>query len=83
MPQLRGYEDEQGHRPCAAWLDGLDSPPAAKAMIVLTRIERGNFSNVKGVGAGVYECRIDFGPGYRGSPETLDGLQTQEKLETQ
>ena len=31
----------------------------------LTRIEQGNFSNVKGVGAGVFECRIDFGPGYR------------------
>ena len=25
----------------------------------------GNLSNVKGVGAGVFECRIDFGPGYR------------------
>src|ERR1039457_401328 len=25
----------------------------------------GNFSNAKGVGAGVYECRIDFGTGYR------------------
>jgi putative addiction module killer protein len=31
----------------------------------LTRIEQGNLSNVKGVGAGVFECRIDFGPGYR------------------
>ena len=29
------------------------------------RIEHGNFSTTKGVGAGVYECRIDFGPGYR------------------
>lgn len=28
-------------------------------------MELGNFSNVKGVGAGVYECRVDFGPGYR------------------
>jgi putative addiction module killer protein len=25
----------------------------------------GNLSNVKGVGSGVYECRIDFGPRYR------------------
>ena len=28
-------------------------------------MEQGNFSNVKGVGAGVYDYRIDFGPGYR------------------
>ncbi len=31
----------------------------------LARVEQGNFSNVKGVGAGVFEYRIDFGPGYR------------------
>jgi putative addiction module killer protein len=28
-------------------------------------LAHGNFSNVKGVGAGVFECRIDFGPGLR------------------
>ena len=33
--------------------------------IAVIRLELGNFSNAKGVGAGVFECRIDFGPGYR------------------
>ena len=28
-------------------------------------MEQGNLSNVKGVGAGVFEYRVDFGPGYR------------------
>lgn len=31
----------------------------------LTRIERGDLSNTKGVGKGVLEYKIDFGPGYR------------------
>lgn len=39
--------------------------PAAKVATALTRLAGGNFSNVKGVGAGVFEYRIDFGPGYR------------------
>jgi putative addiction module killer protein len=28
-------------------------------------MEQGNFSNAKGVGEGVLEYKIDFGPGYR------------------
>lgn len=31
----------------------------------LYRLEMGNFSNVKGVGGGVFERKVDFGPGYR------------------
>ncbi len=31
----------------------------------LYRLGQGNFSNVEGVGGGVFEYRIDFGPGYR------------------
>jgi len=33
--------------------------------VALTRLGQGNFSNVEGVGAGVYELKMDFGPGYR------------------
>lgn len=35
------------------------------ATIALTRMEQGNFSQATGVGEGVYEYKIDFGPGYR------------------
>ena len=31
----------------------------------IVRMEQGNFGNVKGVGLGVFEYRLDFGPGYR------------------
>lgn len=33
--------------------------------IALERLELGNFSSVKSVGAGIQELRINFGPGYR------------------
>jgi len=36
-----------------------------KTAVALIRITLGNFSNVKSVGGGVLECRIDYGPGYR------------------
>ncbi len=32
---------------------------------MLQRLAQGNLSNTKGVGSGVLEYRIDFGPGYR------------------
>ena len=65
MIELRGYIDERENRPFASWFEALSHEAAAKVTIALTRMEQGNFSNTKGVGAGVYEYKIDFGPGYR------------------
>ena len=33
--------------------------------MAIARLGQGNLSNVKGVGEGVLEYRINFGPGYR------------------
>ncbi len=65
MIELRGYIDESGNKRFAEWLERLDATAAAKVTIALARMEQGNFSKVTGVGSGVFEYRIDFGPGYR------------------
>jgi putative addiction module killer protein len=62
---LREYLDEAGRSPFGRWFEALDATAAAKVTTALARVEQGNFSRVKGVGAGVFEYRIDFGPGYR------------------
>ena len=65
MIELRGYIDEIGTQRFTKWFTSLDAIAAAKVAIALTRMEKGNFSNVQGVGGGVLEYKIDFGPGYR------------------
>lgn len=66
MPAIRvlEYLDESGRSPYGRWLDRLNAVAAAKVVTATYRLSEGNFSNVKGVG-GVFEIRIDFGPGYR------------------
>lgn len=44
---------------------GLTVRPPRGVATALYRMEMGNLSNAKGVGGGVLEYRIDFGPGYR------------------
>ena len=63
--EVREYLDRNGRSPFGRWFDELDAPAAAKITIALTRLGSGNLSNVKGVGSGVLEYRVDFGPGFR------------------
>jgi putative addiction module killer protein len=59
------YVDSLGGSPFERWFGSLNSRAAAKVTVGLYKLEQGNFSNVEGVGAGVFEYKIDFGPGYR------------------
>src|ERR1035437_800393 len=65
MIVVREYLDRSGDSPYAAWFDSLNAEAAAKATTAVIRVSLGNFSNVEGVGSGVFEYKLDFGPGYR------------------
>ena len=62
---VKQYIRLDGRSPFERWLDGLENSVAARVVTVVTRITQGNFSSVKGVGGGVFESRIDVGPGLR------------------
>ena len=49
-----------------AWLDNVkDERAAARIVTRIRRMEIGNAGDVRPVGEGVSEIRIDYGPGYR------------------
>jgi putative addiction module killer protein len=64
------YLDKQDRALFSIWFNQLDphaaaKVAAAKVAVARYRLELGNFSNVKSLGNGVYEYKMDFGPGYR------------------
>ncbi len=63
--EILEYLDTDGNSPYAKWFNDLNAVVAARITTVIYRMGQGNFSNVKGVGAGVYEYRIYMKPGYR------------------
>ncbi len=65
MIEVKEYLDTHGRSPFGRWFEGLDSKAAAKVRMAIARLESGNLADFKGVGEGVLERRIDFGPGYR------------------
>ena len=48
------------------WLDSLrDTRARARVLVRVERLAAGNPGDVRSVGEGVSELRIDYGPGYR------------------
>jgi putative addiction module killer protein len=60
------YETEHGRCPFVDWLDSLrDIRARARIKKRLDRVELGNLGDVRSVGEGVSELKVDYGPGYR------------------
>jgi putative addiction module killer protein len=59
-------QTDDGKEPFTDWFfSKLDAATRGRVRAKLDRLEDGNVSDVKAVGEGVLELKIDFGPGYR------------------
>jgi putative addiction module killer protein len=64
--QIERYITPDGRVPFSEWLDSLrDRRARVRIKLRLDRIEQGNLGDYRSVGEGVYELRINYGPGYR------------------
>jgi putative addiction module killer protein len=61
------YTTALGKQPFVEWLEGLSTKVEAVVLARVARIRSGNLGDCKPIKscAGIYELRIDFGPGYR------------------
>jgi putative addiction module killer protein len=64
MIKIEEYVSE-GNSPFRRWFDGLDGQAAASITVAIERLADGNTSNVKTIGEGAAELKINRGPGYR------------------
>ncbi len=65
MLEIREYINNKNRAFYSEWLNSLDRPVKARVLTRIDRLRRGNFGDTKSVGEGVFELRLDFGPGYR------------------
>ena len=63
---LRIFLTKEGREPFSEWLNSIrDKKVRAKIRVRLDRVSLGNLGDCHGVGEGIQELRIDYGPGYR------------------
>ena len=63
--EIELYALPSGKEPYIVWESKLSKNVQAILSARLARLRSGNFGDSKSVGDGVYELRIQFGPGYR------------------
>lgn len=64
--EVRQYQTAAGRNPFAEWLGRLrDRQARARIVARIDRMQAGLRGDWKPVGHGVYELRVDCGPGYR------------------
>lgn len=64
--QIEIYQTASGTLPYSDWLRALkDQQARARIRTRIARVQTGNLGDCKSVGGGVFELRVDYGPGYR------------------
>jgi putative addiction module killer protein len=64
--EIRRYLTRTGKDLFGDWLDGLkDNRTRAKIIARIDRLSLGNFGDCRSLRGGLFELRIDWGPGYR------------------
>ena len=64
--EIRHYVSRAGRDVFDEWLGNLrDARTQARVATRIDRLEAGNFGDCKSLPGGLYELRIDWGPGYR------------------
>lgn len=64
--EIERYTTSDGRVPFDEWFYDLrDSQAKLKINVRLKRVSAGNFGDYRSVGEGVWELRLNFGPGYR------------------
>lgn len=64
--EIENYLTDEGRSPFSEWRDSLrDRNARVKINTKIRQVSLGNIGDYKSVGEGVFEFRIDYGPGYR------------------
>jgi putative addiction module killer protein len=62
---VREYATLDGRSLLRRWLEGLDVPVRARAQAAIMHLEAGDLGASRYLGAGVWEARVNAGPGFR------------------